>query len=328
MASQFPSRNKLSAIVQQASLKRSGLVADCIFPPVKTDCRFDYIDWTKSQNLKIVEDAIGCKTDVREVDPEAWTLSSAKVQDHALSQSMDDCCVTSCGNDAALSAKKEQGKTMQLMNRLLINREKRAIDLVLNESLYTSNGTSGAPVAPSSSTVNEGGLYFLTSANFINPSFALLKWFQPIQTNNPMSGRRTVAVMSQNTLNNFLSHPNFLGAGCSVDPITTQQKVAGLLGVNKICVSDAFYNNGVGATVSMTAFFPDNYILFTSSYELMSSDEAQVAFGISAYDKGFRVNHWLKEEKGPDGGVEMQKIAHDYTEVILSIKGATLVKLV
>ena len=110
MSSPFQSKNKLSAIVQQASLKRSGLVADCIFPPIKTPCRFDYIDWTKAANIKVVEDAVGCKTDVREVDPEAFTLVSAKVEDHALQQSMGDCCVTACGDDAAYAAKKEAGK--------------------------------------------------------------------------------------------------------------------------------------------------------------------------------------------------------------------------
>jgi len=133
--------------------------------------------------------------------------------------------------------------------------------------------------------------------------------------------------MSQNTLNNFLSHPNFLGAGCIVDTVTTKDKVASLLGVEEICVADAGYNNGVGQTVSLQGFWPDNYILFTASYEMLTSDEQQVAFGISAYDKGFRVNNYIKEEKGPDSGVVMQKIAHDFTELVLSYKAATLIKL-
>lgn len=329
MASQFPSKNKLSAIVQQASLKRSGLVADCIFPPVKTPCRFDYIDWSSAANVKIVEDAVGCKTDVREIDPEAFELKSAKVEDHALQQSMGDCCVTACGDDAAYAAKKEAGKTIQLMNRLLINRERKAIALATDESKYTPNGTTAAPVVPGAATaVNEGGLYYLKKTDVANPSYNLLKYFQPIQTNNFTSGVRTKAVMSQNTLNALMTHPNFLGAGCIVDPITTKEKVAALLGVREICVGDAAFNNGVGSTVSLQSLWPDDYILFTASYELMTSDEQQVAFGISAYDKGFRVNHYIKEEKGPDSGVEMQKMAHDFTPVILSYKAATLVKLI
>lgn len=324
MASQFPSKPKLSAIVQQASLKRSGLVADCIFPPVKTPCNFDYIDWTNAANIKVVEDAVGCKTDVHEVDPEAFTLVTKKVQDHALQQSMGDCCVTACGDDAAYAAKKEQGKTLQLMNRLLINREREAIALAQLESAYTSNS---ALVPGASGAVNEGGLYNITNANMVDPNFALLKWFQPIQQNNYITGRRTKAVMSQNNLNKFLSHPNFIGAGCMKDPMTTQAAVAALLGVDEICVADAGYNNGVGNTVSLQGFWGDIYILFTASYELLTSDEQQVAFGISAFDKGFRVNSYLKEEKGPDGGVEMQKMAHDLTPIVLSYKAATLIKI-
>lgn len=330
MSSQFPSRAKLSAIVQQASLNRKGLVADCIFPPVKTPCNFEYIDWSNMANIKVVEDAIGCKTDVREVDPEAFTLTQAKVVDKALAQSMGDCCVTACGDDQAYAARKEAGKTLQLMNRLLINRERAAIALALDESKYTENGTSGSPVNPGESgAVNEGGLYYLTNANLIDANFALLKYFLPIQTNNPYTGRRTVAVMTQNTLNKLLTHPNFLGAGCITDAITTADKVATYLGVNKICVADAQFNNGVAVdAVSMQQMFPDNYILFTASYEFMTSDEQQVAFGISAFDKGFRVNQWIKEEKGPDAGVEMQKIAHDLTPIVLSYKAATLVKII
>lgn len=324
MASKFPSKPKLSAIVQQASLKRSGLVADCIFPPVKTPCRFDYIDWTNMQNIKVVEDAIGCKTDVKEVDPEAFTLVTGKLQDYALQQSMGDCCVTACGNDAEYASKKEAGKTLQLMNRLLIARERRAIALATDESKYTDNDAK-APGA--TGAVNEGGMYKLANSNLINANFALLKWFLPIQTNNFMTGRRTKAVMSQNTLNKLLTHPDFIGAGCMVDPMTTKEKVASLLQVDEICVGDAGFNNGVGASVSMQALWPDEYILFTASYELISSEEQQVAFGITAYDKGFRLHHYVKPEKGPDQGVEMQKQSHDLTEIVLSYKAATLVKI-
>lgn len=323
MASPFPSQNKMSAIVQQASLKRSGLVADCIFPQVKTPCRFDYIDWSNGLNVKVADDAIACKTDVHEVDPEAWTLSQGKVEDHALAQAMDDCCVTACGDDAVMAAKREQGKTVQLMNRLLIAREKRAVALAVGDLTKYTDNLLLAPGAVG--TVNEAGRYNLTAANFADPNFALLKWFQPIQQNNFLTGRRTKAIMSQATLNGLLSHPNFLGAGCLVPALTTSSQVAALLGVNEICIADAGYNNGVGATVSMQSFWPAGYILFTASYDLQTSDEAQVAFGISAYDKGFRVNYYKKAEKGPDDGVTMQKQAHDLTEIVLSYKAATLV---
>lgn len=320
----FPSKPKLSAILQQATLKRDGLVADCIFPPVKTPCNFEYIDWSNGINVKAVDDAVACKSDVHEVDPESFVLTPAKVQDHALVQSMGDCCVTTCGDDAGYAAKIEQGKTIQLMNRLLIGREKRAVALATNEASYINNN---ALVPGEVGAVNEGGMYSLTKASLNDANFALLKYFQPIQTNNFTTGRRTKAVMSQNTLNAFLSHPNFLGAGCIINPLTTKDAVAALLGVNEVCIGDAALNNGVGAAVSLAGNWSDNYILFTASYELLTVNEQQVGFGFSAYDKGFRINYYTNEAKGPDGGVQMQKMAHDWTEIVLTYRAATLVKL-
>lgn len=328
MASNFPSKNKLSAIVLEASLKRSGLVADCIFPQVQTDCRFDYIDWTSSLNVKEIEDAITCKSDVKEIDPEVFKYVSAKLDDHALSQAMTECCVSECGSET-LANKRAQGKTLQLTNRLLIGHEKRAIALATDESKYTANGTSGAPVNPGAPTaVNEGGLFYLPATNLADPNFQLLQYLQPIQTNNFLSGVRNVAVMNRDTLNKLLSHPSFIGIGCALPATTTIDKVAAALGVQKICVADAGFNNGVGANVQIQAFWPSNYILFTSSYEMQTSDEAQVSFGFTGYNRNFKTYHWLDEKKGPTEGVEMQKQSHDLTPIVLSYKAATLVKIV
>lgn len=321
MATQFPSQAIATAIVQEASLKTSGLVADCIFPRVQTPCYFEYIDWTNGNNIQIVDDAVTCKSDVKEVDPEAFTLVPGKVKDHALTQSMGDCCVSLCGSQA-IAARKEQGKTVQLLNRLLINREREAITLVTTEANYEAG--SGAPDGVKS---NEGVMWSLTATNFNDPNYALLKYFQNIQVGNKRTGRRTKAVMSQAKLNAFMSHPNFLGAGCIVDPVTTKAKVAALLGVNEICVADAYYNSALGQTPTFTSLWPDQYILFTASYELLTAEDQQVGFGFTAYDKGMRVNYYVNEAKGPDAGVQMQKMAHDFTPIVMTFLAATLVKI-
>jgi len=321
MATNFPRQAIATAIVQEASLKTSGLVADCIFPRVQTPCFFEYIDWTDANNIQLVDDAVTCKSDVKEVDPEAFKLVSGKVKDHALTQSLGDCCVSLCGGEN-LAARKEQGKTVQLMNRLLINREREAVALATTESFYTPG--TGAPDGVKS---NEATMWSLTPTNFNDPNFALLKYFQNIQVGNKRTGRRTKAVMSQAKLNAFTSHPNFLGAGCIVDPVTTKDKVAALLGVNEICVADSYYNSALGSTPTFTSLWPDEYILFTSSYELLTAEDQQVGFGFTAYDKGFRVNNYKKEEKGPDDGVQMQKMAHDLTPIVMTYLAATLVKI-
>lgn len=321
MASNYPSKPKLSAITQVATLKRSGLVADCIFPPVKTVCSFDYIDWSTEQNgLKLINDIISCKSDVKEVDSDPFTLVTKRLQDHALSQSLGECCVMACGDDAAYQSKIEMGKTRQLVNKLLINREKEAIDLATTLASYT-DGTASTPALFASGV--DGVRFALTKANFNLSSFALLKFFQPIQ--NRALVKRNVAVMDQATLDGFLSHPDFLGAGCIVDPLTTKEKVAAILGVEKICIADANYNDGAGAAVNMAKLWPAGYVLFTSSYEFVTSQDETLAFGITAYDQGLDQFTWVDPKKGKGAGVTMQKVSHDFTSVVLSFKAATLV---
>lgn len=321
----FPSRPKLSAITQMATLKRSGLVADCIFPPIKTDCKFSYIDWeSELVGLKETDDHVGCKTDVHEVDSEPFTLVDASLKDHGLSQVLDECCISVCGDEASYKAKIEAGKTRQLTNKLLVAREKRAISLATSAAKYTDN-TSKVPSA--SDAVVDGGLFKLSKTNFDSANYALLRYLLGIQENVKISGQRNVMVTDRAVLNGLLSHPNFIGAGCVVDPLTTIDKVAALLGLDKICVADASYNDGLGVSPTMSKFWPANTILFTTSHELVTPQDETMSFGISAYNRGFQQYTWLEEKKGPKEGALMQKISHDYTEIVLSYKAATLVTL-
>lgn len=321
----FPSRPGLSAIVQMATLNRQGLVADCIFPQVKTGCKFAYVDWSNDINAaKIVDANISCKTDVHEVDAVPFVLKDASLKDQALAQVLDECCVSICGLDSA-QAKIEAGKTRQLLNKLLVAREKQAIDLATNVDSYT-NASTALPESYSGGT--DGVKFDLTNANLIDANFALLKYFLGVQSNRVISSPRTTMVTDQATLNKILSHPNFIGSGCMIDPMTTNDKVAALLGLNKICVADAKFNNGVSEEVPTIAkLWPAGTILFTSSYEFITSQDESFAFGISAYDQGFVQTNWIDEKKGKGAGATMQKIGHDITPVVLSFKGATLIKI-
>lgn len=321
MSSSYPSRPALSAIVQQASLKRSGLVADCLFPLVKTGCKFSYIDWQNELlALKLTDDSVTCKSDVKEVDSVPYTLIDDSLESHALTQVLSECCVTVCGED--FSNKIEQGKTRQLMNKLLIGREKRAIDLAVLASAYTAQTTELPAVT---TTGADGKSYTLSNANFINANFNLRGYFAGIQNNRKRSGAVTVAVMDRATLDGILSHPSFIGSGCIVDPMTTPEKAAALLGVNKICIADASYHDGLGTTPNMTKLWPAGVIIFASSFEFVTSQDETLAFGITAYDKGFQQYTWIDTSKGPNEGVLMQKQSHDFTEVVLSYLAATKV---
>lgn len=326
MASQFPRQAKMTAIVLQASINRSGLVADALFPKVRTPCFFQYVDWTNGANLKLVADAVGCKTDVKEIDPDAFAYVQKKTQDRALEISMGECCLTSCGDSVDLAALAEREKTELLTNMLLVGREKRAVEMATDESKYTARGSSVDPVAPDGVLSNEGALYFLPKTSVADANFKLLQWFMPIQVNNHLTGVRTVAVMSQNTLNKLLVHPTFIGAGCMVNATTTKEAVAALLNVREIVIADAAYQSG-----SSSAWVPlwnDDYILFTASHKFLTSEQGRPSFGISAHSREWGTFYRIDEKKGPTGGVAMQKQSHDETEVVLTYKAATLVKLV
>lgn len=323
MSSAFPSRAKLSGITQMTNLNRSGLVADCIFPQVKTDCKFSYINWEKALDAaSITDSSVTCKSDVHQVDEIPYELVEAALKDEALSQVLTECCVSICGEDK--TAFIEAGKTKQLINKLLVAREKKAIDLALLQSAYT-NGGSATPGTYSGGT--DGVRFQLTNANLIDPNFGLLRYLMGINENRVVSGQRNVMVTDLATLNKILAHPNFIGSGCIVDPMTTSDKVAALLGLSKICIADATYNNGTEAVPAYSKLWTAGRILFTTSYDFVTSQDETLAFGISAYNRGFKQYTWLDEKKGPEAGVIMQKVSHDFTPVVLSRKAATVIEV-
>lgn len=313
----------LTAVTQEISLNRDGLVADCIFPKVQTGCKFSYIDWTEElKGLKSINDHVTCKTDANEIDTGALTLKHGGTQDHALMQSLEECCVTVCGVPN-LDAKIAANKTRELSNKLLIGREQRAITLATDTTKYVDNTTK----SPSDDTaVVDGGLFTLSATNFNSANFGLLRYFQGINE-NALYGARNVLVTDLATLNGLMSHPQFVGSGCVVDPMTTAAKVASLLGLSKICIADAKYNDGLGETVSLKKMWPKGTLLFVSSQEFITAADTKFAFGITAYSQELEQYTWLDEKKGKGKGAMMQKIGHDLTEVVLSYKAATLVKI-
>lgn len=311
------------AVTQQVALKRSGLVADAIFPKVQTGCQFSYIDWTDElKDLTSINDHVTCKSDANEADLGAIKLKFGGTQDHALIQVLDECCQVICGVPN-LNEKIAAQKTLALANKLLIGREQRAISLATLATAYADQ-TTKTPNDPTAQV--DGGLFNLSAANFADPTFDLLKYLQGIN-DNAKYGRRNLMVTDRATLNGILRHPQFIGSGCQVDPMTTPDRVAALIGVDKIVVADALYNDGFGNTVSMKKFWPAGTILFTSSLEFITSNDQQFAFGLSAYTQDLQTNTWFDEKKGKGEGAVMQKIGHDLTETVLSYLAATLVKI-
>ena len=319
----FESRPELSAIVQQITLNREGLVADAIFPKVETGCKFSYIDWTEElKGLKSISDHVSCKTDAHEVDGEGYKLVDASTRDHALMQVLDECCVTVCGKPN-INAQIEQGKTRQLSNKLLISREERAIKLATDDVHYINNNSK----KPGDATaVIDGGRFTMTRTAFFDAANDIRAYFDAIN-DYAMYGKRNVMIADRATINQILTHPSMLGKGCIVDPKTTLDAVASLIGLDRIIVADAPYNDGIGNQVSIKKLWPTGKILFTSSYDFVTSNDQQFAFGITAMSQDLTQTSWIDPKKGKGEGARMQKIGHDLTETVLSYKAATLVNL-
>lgn len=320
----YPVRPKLSAITQQMTLNTAGLVADAIFPKVQTDCKFAVVDWTAElKDMKAIDDHVTCKSDVNEIDTGALELLNFGTKDHALSQVLDECCVSICGDDG-IKAKIEAQKTRSLTNKLLIGREARAIALATDSSKYVDNTTK----TPSDDgAVIDGGLFKLDKSDFNDPNFELARYMMGVNE-YAQFGRRNILVSDLATINGLLTHPRFIGSGCAIDPMTNTAKVASILGVSKVVIADAAYNDGIGENISMKKFWPKDTILMVSSSEFITSQDPQFAFGLTAYTQPIQQHTWIDEEKGKGAGALMQKIGHDMTEIVLSYKAATLIKLV
>lgn len=315
---------KLSAITQAISLNREGLIADVLFPPVQTECKFSYIDWTSElKDLKSLNDWVTCKTDANEVDSGSYALVDGSTKDRALMHVLDECCVTVCG-DNTVTGRLHAAKTRSLANRLLIGREERAIKMALDKSKYTDNDTD---TPATEGAVVDGGLFSLTAANFADPNFNLLRWFQGI-AEGAVFGRKNVMITDLATLNGMLSHPSFIGAGYAPQATTSRESLASLLGLTKIVVAEGVYNDGLGEQVSLKKLWPKGTILFVSSYEYATSTDDTFSFGISAHTQPIQQFTWVDEKKGKGAGQTMQKAGHDLTEIVLSYKAATLVEIV
>lgn len=319
----FESRPELSAVTQQISLNREGLVADVIFPEVNTGCKFSYVNWENGlKDIRPTDDNVSCKTDAKEVDIGAYGLVDASTNDRALIQVLDECCVTVCGKPQ-IKQEIEVTKTRELANKLLVGREERAIALATDESKYEDN----ASLTPNDDgAVVDGGLFTISRSSFFDEDFNAREYLNGIN-DNAAFGMRNIMVTDRATMNALLTHRSFLGYGCQVDPKTSAESLASLLGLDRVVIADAKYDDGIGAQTNIKKLWPKGYIFFASSQDFVTSNDQKFAFGITAFSQRLESFTWIDEKKGKGEGARIQKIGHDLTEVVLSYKAATLVKL-
>lgn len=321
--SRYPHAESLIDIVQGAG-QTGTYVADCILPPVTVDdCKFKWIDWSTTanndgmfDNLKEANDLAGCYSTPTAIDPSTYEFKFAELKKYALSIDLKECCgPRECGEPLF---DVDEKKTMELVNRLLLGREKRAIDLAFNETYYTDQ-TASNPDSVSS----EGALFQL---DLSDPNTDALKFFQNIQEDNLETGARNVMVLRRKVLNAMLRHPSLKDGGCSTPLLADLDQLASIFGVQKICIADAIENTAAAGSAFQLANLVGDAIFFSKSLEFPTTESSMRAFGFSANQSGFNQRIWFDDNRGPEGGNRLNAW-HDFTEVVAERKAATLVRV-
>lgn len=319
----------IAAHAQGVYFRRHGLVHQCIFPLVKTsNCFFQIPDWSnQALGWKAADDSVHCNSDVKQIDPTKIKMITGQLEDHALEINLTECCAKDCNGNDIYDV--EDYRTQELINTLLINRELEAKNLVINASW-----TSGADPAAESS---EGKRYEITPTNFVDDNYKLANFFDALQDGNGLTGRRNFAVIPQGLLKKMLRRKDFIGGGCSMPAQATIDALKMELGVETICLPDAYHNTAnFGAALSLGHIWPQDTILLGANTLLPKTDETVRTFGISANSKtdlagaeasgaSWEVNKYLDAKKGKGKGNEMLKIGHDETPMIVDLNAGTLV---
>jgi len=332
--SNYPSRAKLLDVIQEAGMNREGLVADCVLPEVRTQTNmFEWIDFATTSdnngrfdNLRELNDVVGCTSEVKEIDPSSFDYKQGKVTDKAQKMALKDCHQSACTPDGRLPFDVDAAKSEELVDRLLLTRELRVIKQVLDETKYTTQAVADIEDDAEGAIVDFSGSFGSDAVNHLN-------FFRALQRNNFSTGMRNVVVMSQYAFDRLVEHPSFKPGGCAIPPLAQESTIAGYLGVQKICIADTAINKAAaGADFSLGRIWAgltddnDDYMLFTKSIKMATPDAVKRGFGFSAYKDGFGNRVYFDPKKGKDG-TDMQVVHHDFTEVIADIKAATLVKI-
>jgi len=325
--SNYPTERLLADIVFEMGLKREGLVAECAFPGIAVpSCDFKYADWTttadfngRMDNLKAVDDLIGCYSAPKRIDPSSFKYVNASTQEHALEMVLKDCCGPNfCG---PVTIDVDGAKTMELTDLLLLQHELRAIGIMTNEASYTNAGTD----LPSEITA-EGTRFNLTLANLLSPSFDLFGYFQDIQSDNELTGARNVLITKLSLFNKLLRHPSVKPGGCAIPVMAAQEELASLLGLQKICIADTAVNTALpNQPFNLSNTFGE-YFFMAKAVKLQRTEAPVRGYGMSPFTKDVSSLVKFDDNLGAEGG-DIQVVYHDLTPTVVDIKAATLIKI-
>jgi hypothetical protein len=284
--SPYPTDPKLTALVQEWGNASTGFVHQCLFPEVNAlGCKFKWIDWKNTLNQKIVDTRVGACSNVHEIKPSSFEWKYGETEDEALDMPVCYECNTFCGE---LPFDLEAMKAKELYDRIILGREKQAIDLAFDQTAYAA-ATNQDP--GNVANIEAGGMKFdlnaLHAGGVNNTTASIMKYFQDVQIKRRF--KANVAVMNLAVYYALKRHPNFLGKNNCCDPLVGDQELAALLGVQRICIGDAYYDQAAaGLPVSESKFLGSSILLVHNSLMGMGATTTETPkriFGFAAVEK-------------------------------------------
>jgi hypothetical protein len=270
-----------------STYKNSGFFCDEVSPTVAVDKRSNkYRQYLRSDVSTVVDDRIGPTSKANEADY-SETTGNYSVKDRALVGYMGD---QEERNDDLPGV--EDRKTANLMQRLMLAREKRIADLCTTSTNFASSNV--VTLVNKWSDKTNG-----TPLDDINLGVATI----------PSSGedRRLLFVMSRVIWNVLRVHPQLLGLKGLVAGQVSRKEAADYLEVDEVLVSDVWINT---ATIGQTATY--GRVWSSTKAALIAvpksaPDLETMAFTLTArMNPGIQTRVWEEPSRGKGGSRAIQ----------------------
>lgn len=267
----FELNGQITAVVQEyGNCPGAYEAADCLFPvvPVCTDT-FKYRQFDKTQPYDLVNQYVGRKSQVHEIDDYLSTLVSGVVEDYFLDYALPvrDSMQQNCTPCDALGFDLKAKYARMLVDQIKLGREKRAADLAFDAALFAASNKV---------TLGAGNEFNATGGGATNPLDFLGDLIAgALQPYNVM-------VMSLKTWYKIARNPAFLG---NVDNrgVASKEGVAALLGLDKICITNAKTNTAAsGSAPVIEDLVSDKILLAHVSPSFVMTDCPSATFGFTA----------------------------------------------
>lgn len=293
----FDYNGSLAAVATEVRNCRSDYIADCVMPFVETPtCRFFYHNWNTTQPYEFVNDFAGQLGIVHEIQNPETVLSFSNVEDHGLDMRITWCMqqAMQAGPCAGVPQNYMESSAEHLMSLLMLNREKRVVDLISDSALYPAANTDAIPAGEE-----------LNGANPFNPLDVLSDIIanSNINFNWMATSKRVASYLRRN--------PNFLG---NVDNrgVVSNEAIAQTLGLDGMCEGRSFGN--VGGT--LTPLWGDYILLFAKNPDFQGGTECPApTFGFTARNGGLFTGTIRQPQNGLRG-TDYLRVGESVKEVV------------